>query len=274
MKLKQTTIARPRIELFAAIASIGIICLNPATAASTIVLENFGGTGDDLNGTTADTFAAGITTAGGSNTWDASTVYNDDGSLVSGGNDGAYLNMGSYINDSKGTAAGKFTLSATIGSVPTGKWAGFGFFESNTPGTGGNFANAGADGAGVIIYRETGELDGFAGLRTDNPVDGPDSQTGSQLLTIVLDLTPAGGFDGSTDYGTISFYQGDADTGTLLSGTSHTYTSPISFGSVGMSNASPGVNATFSGFELTQVPEPSALLLSGLSLLALLRRRR
>lgn len=99
MKLKQTTIARPRIELFAAIASVGIICLNPATAASTIVSESFGGLGTDpLNGTTADTFSSAITTAGGSSTWSATTPGWQADGAVGGNNGSAFLNLGTLAS--------------------------------------------------------------------------------------------------------------------------------------------------------------------------------
>ncbi len=270
MKPNQTTIARPRTELFATIALLGIICLSTATAATTIVSESFGGTGADLNGTTAEIFASGITTAGGSSTWSASTSFNDDGSLVSGNNQGAYLNMGTYINDTKGTASGLLTFSVIINSLPDSAWAGFGFFVGNTPSINENFTNALASGSGTIIWRNTdSELDGFAGPGSSNGVDGPNGVTAvPQLLTIVLDLTT---HDNTSDFGTVSFFQGDG-TGTAFG--SHAYTSDISFGSIGLSTAGNNVNSSYSSFELSQVPEPSAALLSGFGAILLLRRRR
>lgn len=258
----------PPKKSFIAILAAALTSAQLSSAATTIVAENFGGTGADLNGTTAETFATGITTAGGSSTWVADAVFNDDGSLVGGNNQSGHLNMGTYINDSKGTATGKFTLSVTINSVPLNRWAGFGFFVANAPATNDTFTNAGAFGSATIIYRETGELDGFAGPGTTTPVDGPDGQTGAQLLTIVLDLTT---HDNITDFGTVSFYQGDA-TGTLMG--NHSYASDISFGSVGLSTAGTNVSTSYSGFELTQVPEPSVALLGSLGVLCLLRRRR
>ncbi len=76
--------------------------------AATIVTENFGGLSTAaLNGTTADTFDAAITTAGGSSTWvgqagggtgAASVRFNADGSITTSGSvDGAaYLSVGNY----------------------------------------------------------------------------------------------------------------------------------------------------------------------------------
>jgi hypothetical protein len=242
----------------------------PGAFSATIVSENFGGTGADLNGTAADTFDSGITSAGGSGTWAAATPFKDDGGVVGGNNDGAYLDMGSYINDAKGTASGKFTLSVTLDSVPSSPWLGFGFFVSNTPDTDVNFTEAGGLGSGTIIWRNTDlELDGFAGPGSSNGVDGPNGVSNSaQLLTVVLDLTT---HDNASDFGTVSFFQGDG-TGTAFG--SHSYTSDISFGSVGLTSAGNSVDGSYSSFELTQVPEPSTALVGSLGLLALFRRRR
>jgi len=255
------------------LAAFAALTLGVSSAhAATIVSETFDGTGADLNGTTAETFASGITAAGGSNTWVAATSFNDDGSLVGGNNQSAYLNMGSYINDAKNTATGKFTLSATLSEVSGGAFASVGFFQGNTPADG-NFTEPGTDGMGTLIYRDSGELDGFAGPGSANGVDGPDGQSGDQLLTIVLDLTPGGGYDGASNFGTVTFIQGDEDTGTPLG--SHTYTVDGTFGSIGLSSAGPNTNATYSNLTLAQVPEPSSLVLGSVGMtLCLLRRRR
>lgn len=241
-------------------------------SAATIVAENFGGTGVDLNGTTADTFDSAITTAGGSATWVANASFNDDGSLVNGNNQSAYLNLGSYINDARGTASGKFTLSVTLTEISGGSWAGIAFFESNTPNVNDQFTEAGALGAASFIYRDTGDLDGFAIGSSNNIDNNNNAETGSQLLTMVLDLTPGGGYDGSANYGTVAFFQGDEATGTSLG--SFTYTADQSFGSVGLTTAGGGTDGTYSGFELTQVPEPAVAMLASLGLLLLMGRRR
>lgn len=269
MKPNQTTIARPRIELFAAIASVGIISLSTVTAA-TIVAEDFVGDGSTLNGTTADTFASGITTAGGSSTWVTPTGYTNDGT-IDGANTTGYLNLGTYINDSKGTASGKFTLSATLDVTSTPNWVGFGFFQDNTPSTAAQFTQAGSLGMGIIIYRSSNDLDGFAGPGSGNGATiSTGTGVGPELLTLVLDLTPGGGYDDSTNFGTVTFYHGDVDTGINLG--SYTHTTEQSFGSIGLTAATS--EGTISNLQLSQVPEPSAAIMGILSMIFFLRRRR
>lgn len=254
--------------------SLGIFMAGTSGAQTLIVAEDFGGDGTgNINGTTADTFASGITSASGSSTWVTPTSgYLDDGS-ISSDNSVGYLNLGSYINDSKGTASGKFTLSATLDVLSGNNWVGFGFFESNTPATDNNFTNTvDSAGMGVIIYRTSNALDGFPGPASGGP-GSVTSGTGSgapELLTIVLDLTPSA-YDGSSNFGTITFYKGDTTSGTNIG--AYTYDADQSFGSIGMTVASsPG---TISDLALTQVPEAStSLLLAGLGMLTLLRRRR
>jgi len=260
------------LTLTLAAAVCAAFTLAPASAG-VIVAEDFGGDGSTLNGATADTFDSGITSAGGSSTWVTPAGYLDDGTIA-GDDTTGYLNLGSYINDTKGTVNGQFTLSATLDVVNGFNWVGFGFFESNTPATGSNFTASGSDGMGVIIYRTNDNLDGFPGPGTSN---GASIATGSgsggpELLTLVLDLTPAGGYDGSTNFGTITFYQGDAATGTNLG--SHTYTSNESFGSIGLTAATS--DGTIANLQLEQavIPEPASLALISLGGLMIATRCR
>jgi hypothetical protein len=85
-----------------------------------LIKENFGGTGAALNGTTTDTFDAAITAAGGSSTWVAAANFLDNGVVTLATKQAAYLNLGSYINNAKGTVDGKFNVTMTIS--PTCGW--------------------------------------------------------------------------------------------------------------------------------------------------------
>jgi hypothetical protein len=217
-----------------------------ASPAETLIAENFGGDGTGtLSGTAADIFSPGITSAGGSATWAAAAGFKDDGSVGPAQFQSAYLPVGSYINATKGTASGLFTLSATLTKSTAGDWGSIGFFRNPVINT--DFTKPTGNGIGLatLIYRTSGELDGFGGPGSLNNVDGPDAQSGPQLLTVVLDLT---GHDNSTNFGSVSFYQGTADPGKLL-GTYH-YTADYSFDAIGLSQAS--YNGTFSGLQLVQ----------------------
>lgn len=271
------------MKLTIRLTMLGTILASASLAsAAVIVTENFGGGTGNLNGTSADTFDSSITSAGGSATWVARNTdgnffaANGNVNLVSGINSAsAYLGMGNYINNAKGTSTGLFTLSATINSTGTSNtWVSLGFFDSPTVTT--VFT---ATGLGSIIQRNDDqgqaaagqqELDMWGGIGTTlGSVDGPELASGPQLVIIVLDLTPTGGYNGTSNFGTVTWYNGTTS-GTNLG--SYTYLADNSFDAIGFSQG--GTTGSVAGLTLEQIPEPSAALLGGLGLLALLRRRR
>jgi hypothetical protein len=218
-----------------------------------IVAENFDGSGSGgLNGTAADTFSPDITAAGGSAIWAAGNGILDNGVFNASDQKAAYLNMGSYINDTKGTADGLFELTLTI-SPTTSAWISLGFGQENTPSIDKNFTNTGSGantyGLGTIIYRAqtsspAGELDMFGGPGNQNVVDGPDGNTGSRTLTVSLDLTPSGGYNGSSNYGKVTW--SDSVLGVLGS---YTYTTARTFNSILITEAN-GSKGTISNLTL------------------------
>jgi arylsulfatase A len=226
--------------------------------AAVIVSENFGGSGV-LNGTAADTFSPAITAAGGSDTWVAASGFLGNGA-VSVNKNAAYLNLGSYIQDAKGTAAGLFELTLTI-SQTTGAWLSLGFGQENTPSTNKDFTNSSSvgdtgttNGIGTIIYRDAdNELDMFVGPGITNAVDGPNGNTGSRTLTVKLDFTPAGGY-GSSNYGTMTW--SDSVLGELGS---YSLTAGRTFGSLLITGAATSTG-TIGNLTLTQSGESSPVL--------------
>ena len=238
--------------------------------AGTIVLEGFGGDDSNLNSTAADTFSSAITSAGGSGTWVAGgTTFQQDGDVVNnGGSFMAYLSLGTYIGDAMGTAAGLFELSATLAPT-TGTWVSLGFFKSATPNKNTNFT--GDNGMATMIYRASGEVDAWAGPVTAHGVQGSMGLSGDQLFTIELDFTPTGGYNGTDNFGTVSFYEGTSIPANSIG--SYTYTSAQSFGSLGMSEVSTSTG-TVSDLELTQVLEPASMVLMLLGTVGLLVLRR
>jgi hypothetical protein len=276
----KTRTKEPAIRSWHIVASVTTSLVLAATSANaqmnTIVAENFGGTGAALNGKTADTFAAAVTAAGGSSIWGAGAAFLDNGTVsVDTFQNAAYLNLGSYINNAKGTASGMFDLTMTI-SPTVGAWISLGFATNTTPNTAKNFTDTGTGAVGstvgiaTIIYRAVsapGELDMFGGLGNQNAVDGPDGNLGNRTVTVTLDLTPAV-YNGSTTFGKVTW--SDSALGTL--GTFN-YTVDRNFGSILISEANSS-GGTISGLTLSQIPEPSTIALLGLGGLGLILRRR
>jgi len=258
--------------LFTALVSVQL-----ASASPILISHTFDGAGTDaLNGLGADTFSSAITTAGGSSTWTAAAGYLADGSIS--GNGAAFLDVGSFINDAKGTSAGLFTLSVILDRPANPKsWVSYGFLVDGAT-TGSTFS--GTNSAATIIYRNgTGGVDGFAGLKTGGSVEGstlspsgdPFSPAATgQLLTTVLDLTSSA-YNGTSSFGSVSFYGGAVDAANFLGSAS--ISAEMDFAKLALTTTGGGTGQV-SYIELSQIPEPSAALLGGLGLIALLRRRR
>lgn len=296
MKLSSHT----QFRSLACLAAAATACLTIADAAraTVIVSESFGGLSTaGLNGTAADTFDGGIVAKGGSATWAGNATFRANGFVDTTNVDAsAYLNLGSYIDDAKGTDAGKFILQASI-SQTTGNWLSLGFAAEDTPTVGRNFTNSpvqvpgSTNGMATIIYRAQtasppGELDMWLGPRTTPvAIDGPDlgAGAGTRTLSITLDLTPAGGYNGTTNHGTVTW--ADSALGVIGSGT---YTSNQNFRSILLSkpigtNPTPASTGTYGSLTLTQVvpvPEPGVLglacggFLTAFGLVAMRRRSR
>jgi len=256
---------------------VALVSVQLASATTTLISHTFDGAGTDaLNGLGADTFSSAITTAGGSSTWTAAAGYLADGSIS--GNGAAFLDVGSFINDAKGTSAGLFTLSVILDRPANPKsWVSYGFLVDGAT-TGSTFT--GIDSAATIIYRSgTGGVDGFAGLKTGGSVEGstlspsgdPFSPAATgQLLTTVLDLTSSA-YNGTSSFGSVSFYGGAVDAANFLGSAS--ISAEMDFAKLALTTTGGGTGQV-SYIELSQIPEPSAALLGGLGLIALLRRRR
>ena len=236
---------------------------------TTLVAESFGGGTGPLNGAVAAPFAPVITAAGGSATWTAGVSFLANGTVSADAeNRSAALNLGSYINATKGSSAGKFELSLTLSPV-TGSWISLGFAVENAPSTAKNFTNTGTGasttGLGTVIYRSNPssparELDLFGGPGNTNGIDGPDGNTGSRTLTVTLDLTPGGGYNGSSHHGKVTW--SDSVLGNI--GTPHVFTTATNFGSILISESGSS-SGTISGLTLKQVTVDTAPVVLSLS---------
>jgi autotransporter-associated beta strand protein len=255
IKMKTRT-TKPAIgsRYIVALVTASLVLAAPSVHAEmkTIVAENFSGSGAVLNGKTADTFDSGITAVGGSSTWKAHPNWKDNGGVpVSSAYSSAYLNLGTYINDAKGTTNGLFELTMTMSpTVGSSGWLSLGFALENSPSTNDNFNTAGATGVGTMAYRVTSKVAAWGGYKTALAIS-PTDQTvsGTQTLTVVLDLTPDN-YDGLTKFGKVTFRTNGVTIASPI-----TYTGTRSFGSIFLSQATAlGTNSTLT---LTQTNIPS-----------------
>ncbi len=272
-KFKKIPPMRP--TLLPIVATVGLF--TGASHAVVLIQDDFTGlAANTLSGTSPGTYAAGLTAAGGSSTWSANTSFRANGAIVAAGSvdngmDGAAsLTLGTYITSARNTASGRFTMTATIagptgGNADNSTWVSVGFFN-NPIAVGGSFF-AGT-GQATSLTRRVDSSDYFAGPATNNSLNVING-TGTRTFTTVLDLTPAGGYNGTNNYGTVTFF---SDNGPAA-GNSFTYTTQQNFTGIGFTfNNEP--NSALSNFTLEQVPEPSAAMLGALGVLSLLRRRK
>lgn len=235
---------QPKLALI--LAANTLLTFGTATAQNIIVDETFDGAGAALNGSTAEVFENAITAVGGSNTWVASDTFSDNGGVAPGSttNSSAHLNLGSYINNTKGTSSGIFELTMTIGDVAgTGNtWLSMGFSALSTPATNNHFLNL--QGTGTIILRASGELDMWGGAGNVSAIDGPNDNAGDRTLTVRLDLST---HNSVNNFGSVTW--SDSLLGQV---NSHTYTQDVNFSSIFLSEAN-GTTSTISNLTLSQV---------------------
>lgn len=230
----------------------------PAVHAATIFSDNFDGTGA-LNGTTPDETT-------GAAAWVSSTAFNADGTFLAG----STTNGSSATLLYTPTAGEIYTLDARVDVTSTTGWIALGFASgqstANSPNArfvtgstplGRVWMLMGASGGGSVFQ------DGTTNQNAENTIN----VTGAIDMRIVLDTT-------ATTW-TSTWYAKDATVGsyTVIKSTEDVL-SQGSINSVGFALSGNSVPGTITSFSLTAIPEPSTALLGGLSLLALLRRRR
>jgi hypothetical protein len=210
-----------------------VFIIIPGTVASgdeVIVEELFDGPSASwLNGKSVSTF---IITTGGDvdGLWDAKNnlgAWHQDGAVGDSVrvNSGAHIELGSYIDDARGTALGVFELSLEISELtdPDSGSSGFVSFGFAKAGPADNrpFFNV-AEVAGRVtltrrIEAEANTVIVYEGIGTGGTSASTTAAlTDPQLFTIRLDLTA---WDGATDFGTAAFYIGDSASGTQIGST-------------------------------------------------------
>ncbi len=261
------------VKHFLSLLACGATALLFTAHADLLLIEHsFGGDGaENLHGTDADTF--NIT---GTRSWSAHPDFKADGSIaVTTENRGAWLNLGDYINDAIGTADGKFTLTTTIQQPSGGLWVSGGFAVDNSP-LDYIFPAGSIDGLATSLVRSeetsTSNTNYFPGPGTSGTNFNAGNLTGTVTFTTVLDFTPAGGYNVSNkNFGTVTFAN-SVNSNTFTS----TYDSNYKFNYIGFTASGTDLTGQVDFLQLTQIPEPSTVVLLGLALLASLvavRRR-
>lgn len=257
------------------LALVAAFVVGSVNAATVLVSEVFDGDGtDDLSGNAADVFHVDLVTAGGSATWGGSLNVETDGLAYGNNAKVTYLNLGSYIDDSRGDTDSLFELSVTIADHPSrgGPANGYNFLSfSNTASpafatTAHTLGSVGTNHDGTsVAYSFQNSLGGLGTAVT---------ASSSHTVTITLDFTGSN-YDGSTSFGKITL--SDSVAGSLGS---TTLTTDQSFAAISLIIDGTFSNRTGTKFEnltLTQfgaVPEPGSLALLGMGGLLVAHRRR
>lgn len=269
--MNPTTMIR-KLHFLYSLAATSLLFFSQSNAGTIIVSEAFGGlAADPLNGTTADTFDAAITTAGGSSTWVGSTDFAADGStpVSTSTLSGIWLDLGDYINDHKGEADGIFELTATMthasGSSTNNLAAlAIGFRVDSTPNPAQHFLFGGVAswwqrGNGTLSEMIIGPGNGNRVATADVPAgDTP------VTVTITLDLSTHNGVD---DFGSVSYESSQFPINPVNNGDPDLpfdLTADVDFRYLLVSE-SRQTGGTFDNLSLVQVPEPGSLALLGIS---------
>ncbi len=247
-----------------------------AFGETVLISHDFGGLdSENLNGKTATVFSSALTSAGGSDTWTASTAFKANGDVTAGSSESgaaALLGVGSYINDHMGTTDGIFSLTATLNPTSGGgaNFLSLGYFTVPID-LDEDFASDASSARATALTRVSSinAKEYYVGPGAAGSAEGTDG-FGQRTYSIVLDFTPASGY-GTTNSGTITFHSDKVgDTPSVLY-----FSSVQSLTYIGITRDD-DVAGNFSNFEFTQIPEPSTFLLmviAGMGLTVFLRRR-
>lgn len=253
-----------------------VIALFASAAAMTVshgeilYFDDFSGVGGDLNGTVPDVSMGGAS-------WVAGTRFDDNGIIPAAtGNHGAWLPFDPV-------AGNIYNISADIDTTAGGQnWISLGFSGSATALPNNRAVDVAVVGMGWFLVREnrgsgTGATDAqfFIGEQTQGLTSVPNPPTGVVCTLITLDATDADALNWTMSLAingapqTLVFNSMPVDQGDPGA--------DASFGNihfVGFTLANATVAGTIGNFQVEVIPEPSAALMGGAGLVALLRRRR
>lgn len=228
-----------------------------------IVSDSFDGSSESALSERTAVMSPGVVAAGGSAEWVANGAFYAAGNVgFTSGSGLARLSLGDYIWNAKGTEDALFTLTATL-AITSGTWISVGFFHTDAP-TNSYFSNgiSGNPGPGMAtsILRRTDAGDNYYSGKGVGGASNPGVITGPVTFTIQVDLRS---WNGSTDWGTVTFT--NVNSSNVSVGAPRTANLPDDldenpFKYVGFSGNT-AANGSISNFTLSQIPEPSAMLL-------------
>ena len=211
----------------------------------TLINHNFTGWPDiNLSGTAVGGFdSAKITGVTGN--WLGSQYYKADGSINRFGDHArsAHIDLGGYIDNTKGTSSGLFRLTGTV--EPTDGWLSLGFSTLSSPRADFHYTENGTNGFATFRYwsnndLETSLVQGFSTIK-----EAP-AYTGAQTFTVELDYTT---WNGTTDYGTITWFVGATEIRSVVLDATTGANIPRS---ILISGSASGATGSFSNISLQQ----------------------
>lgn len=270
--------------LLVAVFAVALVVMSGTTAhAALLVQEDFDGDGSNLAGKTPDFFSGDITLGGDvDGLWDAKSNggwrRNGDVGVSTDVNTAAHIELGSYIDDARGTASGIFELSMEIAQFTDKDEASAGYislgFSKASPADNRQFTNSDVSGRATLTRRieaEDNTVEVYTGKEAGgNTASTTDVLANPQLFTIRLDLTAHNGVD---NWGTAAFYIGDSSSGTLIGGSALALDATnSSFPSIALTLLD--AQGSIGNLRLEQVPEPATMAMLAIGGVGVLLKRR
>lgn len=253
-----------KLPMAAVFALVLTVSLHSQTVLVSGVFD--GDSATNLNTTTPTFYSSLLTEAGGTGEWEGfPTIFKADGSVDAPGARSLYLDLGNYIENSKGQANALFQLDFTLDVIARNSLA-VGFYDNGSKDAstwGLNPTNPGT--TGVIRTNPAGDVEWY-GVVDDSL--GFIAEVGKPLeFRTIVDLRD---YDGEVNFGRLTWIVDGVEV--------DTYDLQVNRGFQKIIITTSAAEGIYSDMTLTQIPEPSitaaVLGLSAIGLCLVIRRRR